>query len=85
MQTPHRFRTKRQLWAYSGLGLKTYGSGEYRYVGRQLPRTTRPTSIRGLNVNHNHDPKNIFKGAAIRAAIPPDLRRISMSVWCLAE
>ena len=23
MQTPHRFRTKRQLWAYSGLALKT--------------------------------------------------------------
>src|SRR6202166_4969055 len=23
MQTPHRFRTKRQLWAYCGLALKT--------------------------------------------------------------
>ena len=32
IQTPHRFRTKRQLWAYSGLGLKTYSSGEYRIV-----------------------------------------------------
>ncbi len=29
MQTPHRFRTKRQLWAYSGLALETYTSGEY--------------------------------------------------------
>jgi transposase len=27
IQTPHRFRTKRQLWAYSGLALKTYSSG----------------------------------------------------------
>jgi transposase len=24
MQTPHRFRTKRQLWAYIGLALKTH-------------------------------------------------------------
>lgn len=32
IQTPHRFRTKRQLWAYSGLGLETRDSGEYHYV-----------------------------------------------------
>jgi transposase len=69
IQTPHRFRTKRQLWAYSGLGLKTYSSGEYRYVEGQLRRAKRPVSIRGLNLNHNHDLKNIFKGAAIRASI----------------
>ncbi len=69
IQTPHRFRTKRQLWAYSGLGLKTYSSGDYRYVTGQLLRTKRPVSIRGLNANHNHDLKNIFKGAATRAAI----------------
>src|SRR5579862_8250456 len=30
MQTPHRFRTKRQLWAYCGLVLKTSTSGEFR-------------------------------------------------------
>ena len=36
MQTPHRFRTKRQLWAYSGLALKTSASGEYRFVEGQL-------------------------------------------------
>ena len=28
-------------------------------------------AIRGLNANHNHDLKNIFKGAAIRAAVVP--------------
>src|SRR6202045_4904295 len=27
MQTPHRFRTKRQLWADCGLALRTYTSG----------------------------------------------------------
>jgi transposase len=68
IQTPHRFRTKRQLWAYSGLALKTFTSGEYCYVAGQLRRTKRPASIRGLNANHNHDLKNIFKGAATRAA-----------------
>ena len=32
IQTPHRFRTKRQLWAYSGLALETHISAEYRLV-----------------------------------------------------
>jgi hypothetical protein len=68
MQTPHRFRTKRQLWAYSGLALRTYTSGEYRFVASQLQRSKKVLAIRGLNINHNHDLKNIFKGAATRAA-----------------
>jgi len=68
IQTPHRFRTKRQLWAYSGLALQTYSSGEYRFVEGQLQRSKKLLAIRGLNRNHNHDLKNIFKGAAIRAA-----------------
>jgi transposase len=36
LQTPNRFRTKRQLWAYCGLALRTYTSEEYRIVGGQL-------------------------------------------------
>ena len=68
MQTPNRFRTKRQLWAYCGLALRTYTSGEYRFVGGQLQRSKKTLAIRGLNINHNHDLKNIFKGAATRAA-----------------
>jgi transposase len=71
MQTPYRFRTKRQLWAYSGLALKTSTSGEYRFVEGQLKRSKKFLAIRGLNVNHNPDLKNIFKGAAIRAAAVP--------------
>jgi transposase len=69
IQTPHRFRSKRQLWAYSGMALKTYASGEYRFVGGQLQRSRKLLAIRGLNANHNHDLKNIFKGAATRAAV----------------
>ena len=68
MQTPHRFRSKRQLWAYSGLALKTSTSGEYRVLQGQLQRSKKLLAIRGLNANHNHDLKNIFKGAATRAA-----------------
>lgn len=71
IQTPHRFRTKRQLWAYCGLALKTYTSGEYRFVEGQLKRSRKFLAIRGLNANHNHDLKNIFKGTATRAAIVP--------------
>src|SRR2546422_2010622 len=48
IQTPHRFRTKRQLWAYSGLALETRTSGEHRYVRGQLQRSKKQISIRGL-------------------------------------
>jgi len=68
IQTPHRFRTKRQLWAYCGLALKTSISGEHRVLQGHLRRSKKLVAIRGLNRNHNHDLKNIFKGAATRAA-----------------
>ena len=67
MQTPHRFRSKRQLWTYSGLGIETHDSAQYRYVGGQLQRSKKP-QLRGLNQNHNHEMKEIFKGAATRAS-----------------
>jgi transposase len=72
MQTPHLFRTNRQLWAYIGLALKTSASGEYRIVKSQLKRSKKFLAIRGLNTNHNHDLKNIFKGAAIGPLPFPD-------------
>ena len=68
IQTPHRFRTKRQLWTYSGLGLETHDSAQYRAVDGQLQRSKRPTTVRGLNKDHNHDLKEIFKGAATRVS-----------------
>jgi len=67
IQTPHRFRTKRQLWAYSGLAVETHDSAQYRYLDGQLLRSRKPQQLRGLNENHNHDLKNIFKGAAQKA------------------
>ena len=68
LQTPHRFRTKRQLWSFSGLALETHDSAQYRYVQGQLRRSKKPQQLRGLNTNHNHDLKDIFKGAAMRAS-----------------
>jgi hypothetical protein len=68
MQTPHRFRSKRQLWTYSGLGIETRDSAQYRFVRGQLQRTKKPQQLRGLNQNHNHEMKEIFKGAATRAS-----------------
>jgi transposase len=68
MQTPHRFRSKRQLWTYSGLGIETRDSAQYRFVQGQLQRAKKPQQIRGLNRNHNHEMKDIFKGAATRAS-----------------
>lgn len=71
LQTPHRFRTKRQLWTYSGFGIETRSSADHRSVEGQLRRARRPASIRGLNENHNHDLKNLFKSAAIIASSKP--------------
>src|ERR1700680_744913 len=68
IQTPHRFRTKRQLWAYGGLAIETHSSADHRYVEGQLRPSKKQVSLRGLNRNHNHELKNIFKGAAIIAA-----------------
>ena len=68
IQTPHRFRTKRQLWSYSGFGIQTHSSAEHRYVEGELRRSKKPISIRGLNRNHHHDLKNLFKSAATLAA-----------------
>jgi transposase len=71
LQTPHRFRTKRQLWTYSGFGIKTHSSADHRCVDGTLQRAKKQISIRGLNRNHNHDLKNLFKSAATVAAAKP--------------
>jgi transposase len=68
IQTPHRFRSKRQLWTYSGLGITTHDSAEYCYVGGELRRSKKPQQLRGLNQNHNHEMKEIFKSAATSAS-----------------
>jgi transposase len=71
VQTPHRFRTKRQFWAYCGLALETRDSGQYRVVEGRIERRRKPTLVRGLNWNHNHELKNLFKSAATAASACP--------------
>ena len=68
VQTPHRFRTKRVLWKYSGFGVVTHTSADHRYVKGQLERSKKPALVRGLDPDHNHDLKDVFKGAAIQAS-----------------
>src|SRR5579864_198421 len=68
LPTPHRFRTKRQLWTLGGLGIETYSSDDHRYVEGQLQRSKKPAWIRGLNENCNHD---LLKGAAVVASSKP--------------
>ena len=67
IQTPHRFRRNRKLWTYTGLGLVTRSSANYRLVEGQLTRARKPALILGLNLNHNHVLKEIFKDAAATA------------------
>lgn len=65
--TPHRFRSKRQFWTYVGLAVVTRTSAEYVLVNGVVQRSSRPVATRGLNHNHNHVLKRVFKSAATSA------------------
>lgn len=65
--TPHRFRTKRQFWAYVGLAVVTSSTADMEVVDGRLRRSRRPVATRGLNRNHNHLLKRVFKNAATSA------------------
>jgi transposase len=71
LQTPHRFRTKRQLWNYGGLAIEMHSSADYRSVDGELQPSRKNVLVRGLNRNCNHDLKNLFKGAAAVASSKP--------------
>ena len=75
LQTPHRFRTKRQLWAYSGLAVTTHSSADYQLVNGKFQRTRNTTTVRGLNDNRNPQLKNLFKGMALSGSVRPGLWR----------
>jgi hypothetical protein len=64
MKTPWRFRTKRNLWAYSGLAVLTESSVDHEFVAGRPVRRKRKPLTRGLNKNHNRVLKNVFKSAA---------------------
>ena len=67
LQTPWRFRTKRQLWTYAGLAVVTQTTAEYVLDRGRPVRRRRPPMTRGLNQNHNRVVKEVLKGAATAA------------------
>lgn len=71
MQTPHRFRSRRKLWGYGGLGLLMRGSAQYRLQKGELTVSSKGMMVRGLNPAHNAHLKDIFKGAAMSACQRP--------------
>jgi len=71
LQTPYRFRGKRQLWTYAGLALVTRTSADYQMVDGQVTRSRKPALVLGLNANHNHTLKGLFKDAAASALAHP--------------
>ena len=64
IDTPHRFRTRRQLWSYSGLAVITHMSSEYEIRQGRVVRSRKPIATRGLNRNCNRRMKEVFIGAA---------------------
>jgi len=71
MQTPWRFRTKRNLWAYAGLAVVTRSSSDYQFEHGRATRRARAPLTRGLNRNHNRILKNVLKSAATAATARP--------------
>lgn len=64
VDTPHRFRSKRQFWAYCGLAVVTRASAEYRVEDGRVKKRAKAQATRGLNGNYNHRLKSVFKSAA---------------------
>ena len=80
---PYRFRTKRQLWAYSGLSIVTRSSSDWARQQGQWVRAN-VAQCRGLSRLHNHTLKAVFKGAAkvVSGTVKPEhpLRRYYQSL-----
>jgi hypothetical protein len=67
LQTPWRFRTKRNLWGYAGLAVVTHSTADHELRDGRPVRRRRAPLTRGLNQNHNRVVKDVFKGAATAA------------------
>ena len=65
VDTPHRFRTKRPFWNYSGLAVVTHMSAEYEMRDGRAVRRNKPVATRGLNRNSNRRLKELFVSAAV--------------------
>ena len=63
--SPERFRTKRQFWSYSGLGIVMRSSSDWAKTEKGDWQREKVQKTRGLNMNHNRMLKNVFKAAAM--------------------
>jgi transposase len=66
--SPKRFRTKRQFWSYCGLGIVMRSSSDWVPKEDGGWSRAKVQKTRGLNLNHNHVLKSVFKGAATTIA-----------------
>ena len=76
IQTPHRFRTKRQLWSYCGLALETRNSGEYRNVHGQLQRSKKVVAIRAAAAEQIFQE---FYAALLAKGMKPPMARLTLA------
>lgn len=74
--SPHRFRTKRQLWKYCGLSVVTRSSSDYELVEEGLRRRTNKTQTRRLNKEYNRRLKRVFKSGALEALKDESVKKI---------
>jgi transposase len=65
LASPHRFRTRRNLWPYAGLAVVHQSTGDHEIAGDRIRRRKRQPLTRGLNRNHNRLLKKIFKAIAL--------------------
>jgi transposase len=66
--TPHRFRTKRQFWAYCGLAVVMRSSANWERDRHGSWVRAKTMQSLGLNRNRNGSLKEVFKGAAHQVA-----------------
>jgi transposase len=66
--TPHRFRSKRQFWAYCGFAVVTHSSADWTQRSDGRWARSRTVKTRGLNPNRNPLLKEVFKSAALNVA-----------------
>ena len=74
--SPYRFRSKRQLWAYCGIGVMTRSRADYEVRGSELKQRQKQRQTRGLNQSYSRRLKAVFKGAAMEALKTEAIKKI---------
>jgi transposase len=69
VDTPFRFRTKKQFWSYVGLSVVTRSTDDFGAKNGRIFKKKGKRSTRGLTQNHNRMMKMVFIGAAFDATV----------------